>query len=95
MNPLWGHLIGVWIVLMMLVFIGVWVWAWSRHHADDLSRRIIQGAPNGKLLSKRVLPREKAKELIDQGKVDAQKFQMVTVLFADIQRVVGIGRQPF
>ena len=35
MNPLWGHLIGVWIVLMMLVFIGDWVWAWSRHHADD------------------------------------------------------------
>ncbi|MBC7126435.1 MAG: adenylate/guanylate cyclase domain-containing protein, partial [Bacteroidales bacterium] len=36
-------------------------------------------------LLSRVLPREKAKELIDQGKVDAQKFQMVTVLFADIQ----------
>jgi len=36
-------------------------------------------------LLSRVLPREKAKELIDQGKVDAQKFLMVTVLFADIQ----------
>lgn len=36
-------------------------------------------------LLSRVLPREMAKELITQGRVDSQKFQMVTVLFADIQ----------
>ncbi len=34
MSTLWGHFIGVWIVLMMLWFIGIWVWAWSSHHAD-------------------------------------------------------------
>ena len=32
MNPIWGHLIGVGIVLMMLCFIGVWIWAWLPHH---------------------------------------------------------------
>ena len=32
MNPLWGNLIGVWIVLMMLTFIGIWIWAWGRSH---------------------------------------------------------------
>lgn len=36
-------------------------------------------------LLSRVLPRQMAKELITQGRVDSQKFQMVTVLFADIQ----------
>ncbi len=36
-------------------------------------------------LLSRVLPRQTAKELITQGRVDSKKFQMVTVLFADIQ----------
>ena len=32
MNPLWGQLAGVFIVLMMLTFIGIWVWAWLPRH---------------------------------------------------------------
>ena len=32
MNPVWGHVIGVLIVLMMATFIGIWVWAWLPHH---------------------------------------------------------------
>jgi len=32
MNPLWGHLIGVMIVLLMVVFLGIWIWAWLPHH---------------------------------------------------------------
>lgn len=34
MSTWWGHFIGVWIVLMMVVFIGIWVWAWHGRHAD-------------------------------------------------------------
>lgn len=32
MSPVWGHAIGVLIVLMMATFIGIWVWAWLPHH---------------------------------------------------------------
>jgi len=32
MNPVWGHVAGVFIVLMMLAFIGIWIWAWLPHH---------------------------------------------------------------
>ena len=32
MNELWGHLIGVVIVLLMLSFIGIWIWAWLPRH---------------------------------------------------------------
>lgn len=32
MNPLWGHVAGVFIVLMMLAFIGIWIWAWLPRH---------------------------------------------------------------
>lgn len=32
MNPLWGHIAGVFIVLMMATFIGIWVWAWLPRH---------------------------------------------------------------
>jgi cytochrome c oxidase cbb3-type subunit IV len=28
MNPVWGHVAGVFIVLMMVTFIGIWAWAW-------------------------------------------------------------------
>ena len=41
MSELYGHLIGVMIVLMMLVFIGIWIWAWLPQHKnefDDLAR---------------------------------------------------------
>ena len=34
MSALWGHLIGVMIVLLMLVFIGIWIWAWLPHHKN-------------------------------------------------------------
>ncbi|MCG3144695.1 MAG: hypothetical protein HONDAALG_02148 [Gammaproteobacteria bacterium] len=32
MTPVWGHLAGVFIVLMMATFIGIWVWAWLPRH---------------------------------------------------------------
>lgn len=32
MNPVWGHVAGVFIVLMMVTFIGIWIWAWLPHH---------------------------------------------------------------
>lgn len=37
MNPLWGPVAGVLIVLMMLAFIGIWIWAWLPHHKRDFS----------------------------------------------------------
>ena len=38
MNPVWGHLIGVVIVLLMMAFIGIWVWAWLPRHAMIFDR---------------------------------------------------------
>ena len=32
MSGLWGHMIGVLILVMMTVFIGIWVWAWRPRH---------------------------------------------------------------
>ncbi|MEO8857852.1 MAG: cbb3-type cytochrome c oxidase subunit 3 [Burkholderiaceae bacterium] len=32
MNPIWGPIAGVFIVLMMLAFIGIWIWAWLPYH---------------------------------------------------------------
>jgi cytochrome c oxidase cbb3-type subunit 4 len=32
MNPVWGHVAGVFIVLMMTTFIGIWIWAWLPRH---------------------------------------------------------------
>jgi cytochrome c oxidase cbb3-type subunit 4 len=32
MNPVWGHVAGVFIVLMMVTFIGIWIWAWLPRH---------------------------------------------------------------
>jgi len=31
-TPLWGHLIGVLIVLMMMLFVGIWIWVWLPRH---------------------------------------------------------------
>ena len=31
-NPAYGHIVGVFIVLMMVVFIGIWIWAWRPWH---------------------------------------------------------------
>ena len=41
MSPVWGHAIGVGIVLLMLVFCAIWLWAWLPHHKrafNDLAR---------------------------------------------------------
>ena len=38
MNPLWGHLIGVVIVVLMTVFIGIWAWAWLPRHGKVFDR---------------------------------------------------------
>jgi cbb3-type cytochrome oxidase subunit 3 len=35
MSPLWGHAIGIGIVLMMLVFCAIWFWAWLPYHKDS------------------------------------------------------------
>ena len=32
MNELWGHAVGIFILLMMLGFIGLWIWAWRPRH---------------------------------------------------------------
>ncbi len=32
MNGLFGHLVGVLILLLMAVFIGIWYWAWRPRH---------------------------------------------------------------
>ena len=32
MSGLWGHLVGVLILVMMTVFIGIWFWAWRPRH---------------------------------------------------------------
>ncbi len=38
MNGIWGHLIGVLIVVLMLVFIGIWVWVWRPRHKRKFER---------------------------------------------------------
>lgn len=38
MNPLWGHLAGVLILLMMFTFIGIWYWAWRKYHVPTFNR---------------------------------------------------------
>jgi len=37
MSALYGHFIGVTIVVIMLTFIGIWIWAWLPHHKDEFS----------------------------------------------------------
>ncbi len=32
MHPFWGHVAGIFIVLMMIAFIGIWIWAWLPYH---------------------------------------------------------------
>ncbi|SMB22218.1 protein of unknown function [Sterolibacterium denitrificans] len=38
MQPWWGHLSGVIILLMMAVFIGIWIWAWRPRHQASFGR---------------------------------------------------------
>ena len=40
-NPLWGHAVGVIIVVLLLSFIGTWIWAWhsgNKRTFDELAR---------------------------------------------------------
>jgi len=37
MSALYGHFIGVLIVVIMLTFIGIWIWAWRPHHQKDFA----------------------------------------------------------
>lgn len=49
MSDIWGHLIGVFIVFLILAFVGVWVWAWRpRHRAtfDHLAHIPLEGNPH-------------------------------------------------
>jgi len=38
MNPVWGHVAGVFIILMLVSFIGIWIWAWRRYHKPTFDR---------------------------------------------------------
>ncbi len=38
MSPVWGHLVGVFTLLLMAAFIGVWVWAWLPRHRQAFGR---------------------------------------------------------
>ena len=41
MSTVWGHVIGLIIVFLMLIFVGIWVWAWLPFHRktfDALAR---------------------------------------------------------
>ena len=38
MSELYGHFIGVVIVVIMLAFIGIWIWAWLPHHKNEFDR---------------------------------------------------------
>lgn len=39
MSDIWGHLIGVVILILMAAFIGIWIWAWRPRH-KPLFRRM-------------------------------------------------------
>jgi len=32
MSPFWGQVIGIFTVIVMLLFLGIWAWAWLPHH---------------------------------------------------------------
>lgn len=38
MNPIWGHIAGAFIVLMLISFIGIWIWAWRKYHKPTFNR---------------------------------------------------------
>lgn len=38
MNPIWGHIAGVFILVMMFTFIGIWFWAWRKQHKPTFNR---------------------------------------------------------
>lgn len=93
-------LLGNWLVLTVLaVFLALALYAFYRwrsyHHALDkyklesiINRRteeLVKEKEKTDNLLARVLPSETATELKETGKVNTQKFNMVTVLFSDIQ----------
>ncbi len=38
MNPIWGNLIGVFLVILIVTFIGGWIWVWRKAHLPTFSR---------------------------------------------------------
>jgi cytochrome c oxidase cbb3-type subunit IV len=45
MNPIWGHVVGVFTVLLLLAFVGICAWAWLPYHRrtfDSLARLPMQ-----------------------------------------------------
>lgn len=38
MSALWGNLIGVFTVVLMVVFVGIWIWAWRAKHKPVFDR---------------------------------------------------------
>lgn len=38
MSELWGHAIGVMILIMMTMFISMWIWVWRARHARLFNR---------------------------------------------------------
>ncbi|MEO7068213.1 MAG: cbb3-type cytochrome c oxidase subunit 3 [Rhodanobacter sp.] len=38
LSPIFGNLVGVFIVLMMVIFIGIWIWAWRKYHKRTFDR---------------------------------------------------------
>ncbi len=38
MNPVWGTITGVIIVLMLVTFIGIWIWAWRKKRKPTFDR---------------------------------------------------------
>lgn len=37
-SPVWGYVVGAFILLMMVTFIGIWIWAWRKHHKRTFNR---------------------------------------------------------
>ena len=38
MSGIWGHVTGIFIVVLMLAFIGIWVWVWRPRHRRKFER---------------------------------------------------------
>lgn len=38
MSALWGHLVGVNIAALMLIFVGIWIWAWLPYHKQEFDK---------------------------------------------------------
>lgn len=38
MSPVWGHVAGIFILLMMFTFIGIWIWAWRKQRKPVFHR---------------------------------------------------------